>query len=121
MIVETKNLKKALEEFLPHLKGLDDQIAVQEGKLDNLMQKRVALDRDIEEKIRKSDEVLAQDKAKSDKRLADAEKVLAECHSLFLTVYKANVMRTQLTKEQADKFTSKAKEADKKLAELKAE
>ena len=120
MIDAVKNLKKSLDEFLPLVKNLDDQIAVQEGKLDNLIQKRIALEKEIEEKIRKSDEVLAMDKVRADKHLADSEKVLAEIHSLFLAVYKAKVMNNQFNKEQADKFSAKVEESKKKVAELKA-
>lgn len=119
MLDVVKNLKKAVDEFLPIVKSLDDQIAVQEGKLDNLIHKRVALEKEIEEKILKSDEVLALDKAKAEKHLKDSEQVLSEIHSLFLTVYKAKVTNTQLNKEQADKFSAKVKESEKKVANLK--
>ena len=112
-------MKKALDGFIPLVKNMEGEIGVLEGKTDNLRLKRENLEKEIVEKIKISDEVIALDNKRAKEHLVQTEKYLKEAYEIYLMLYKQKATMSRVAPEQAQKIAESIEKKQKDLKEYK--
>ena len=116
-VLET--FKRALDEFLPYAKSLDNQANILEGKIEHLLNRKAALERENMEQLRKNDLLLASDKARVQTMLDDAQRVLREAQEAYVSAESFRVSAARSNSQNLDSAKKVIEEVSQKAKSLK--
>ena len=114
-------LMKALENWQPFLKGIEETISMLEGDVENLTLKKKNLETQINEQIKASDAVIRMDKDKVAKHLVEAEFYLKNATEIYLELYKMKATKLVAPESYAEKLIGKSDDLKDKIQKKKEE